>query len=135
MSSTKEKTLFEENNMGAGNLLSTRKKAFDLRKKAVDTTYTVRVGATGYNFLSDRVITITNPTAGFTITVPPGSYFGQELLISLLSNDSTVTVIVSKEIPTGVSGTVSLLDVGDFVSMEYVNDTAGWILLDYIAGG
>ncbi len=114
--------------MGAANLLSTRKKAFDLREKAVDTTYTVRVGATGDNFISDRVITITNPVANFTITLPNGSYFGQEVLISLLSNDSAVTVTVYKETP---DASVAMTDVGDYASFEYVNDTVGWILLHY----
>ncbi len=114
--------------MGGANLLSTRKKAFDLREKAVDATYTVRVGATSNNFLTDRVITITNPVANFTITVPDGSYFGQEILISLLANDNDVTVGVYKATP---DATVNLGDVGDYVSMEYVNDTVGWILLHY----
>lgn len=118
--------------MSIENLFSTRKKAFDLREKAVDTTYTVRVGATPYNFITDRVIIITDPVANFTITLPPGSYFGQEILISLLSNDNAVTVTVSKTLPTGAeSGTVGLTDVGDYASLEYVNDTTGWILLHY----
>jgi len=121
--------------MGAANLLSTRKKAFDLREKAVDATYTVRVGATGDNFLTDRVITITNPAASFTITLPTGSYFGQEVLISLLSNDEAVTVTVSKQAPAGETGTVGLTDVGDYASLEYVNDTTGWILLHYEVDG
>ena len=118
--------------MSAANLFSTRKKAFDLREKTVTATYTVRVGATPYNFIVDRVITITNPTANFTITLPAGSYFGQEILISLLENDNAATVTVSKKLPTGVeSGTVGLTDVGDYASLEYVNDTTGWILLHY----
>lgn len=117
--------------MSAGNLFSTRKDAFDLREKAINSTYTVRVGGDDDNFQVDRVIIITNPAANFTITLPAGAYFGQEVLISLLSNDNAVTVTVSKRIPTGVSGTVGLTDVGDYAALEYVNDTAGWILLHY----
>lgn len=117
--------------MSAGNLFQTRKKAFDLREKAVTTTYTVKVGGTADNFMEDRVITITNPAESFTITLPTGSYFGQEVLISLLENDNAVTVTVSKQTPAGVSGTVGLTDVGDYASLEYVNDTTGWVLLHY----
>lgn len=117
--------------MSIENLFSTRKKAFDLREKAVTATYTVRVGATPYNFITDRVITITNPAASFTVTLPTGSYFGQEILISLLSNDESVTVTVSKQNPDGETGTVELSEVGDYVSLEYVNDTTGWIILHY----
>ena len=114
--------------MSAANLFSTRKKAFDLREKVVNTTYAVRVGATPYNFIVDRVITVTNPAANFTITLPNGSYFGQEILIALLSNDEDVTVTVYKTTP---GASVALGDVGDYASFEYVNDIAGWILLHY----
>ena len=47
--------------MSAGNLFHKRKAAFDLREKAITTTYTVNVGGTADNFEEDRVITITNP--------------------------------------------------------------------------
>lgn len=119
--------------MSAGNLLSTRKKAFDLRTKAVTAAYTVRVGATGDNFLSDRVITITNPAESFAIALPAGSYFGQEILISLLANDNGKTVTVNKAVPVG--GSVGLSAAGDYASLEYVNDTAGWILLHHQIDG
>lgn len=117
--------------MSVGNMFHKRRAAFDLREKAITTTYTVNVGGTADNFEEDRVITITNPAADFTITLPTGSYFGQEVLISLLANDADKTVTVSKQIPTGESGTVALGDVGDYASLEYVNDTTGWILLHY----
>lgn len=114
--------------MSIENLFSTRKKAFDLREKAVTSTYTVRVGGTPYNFITDRVITITNPAANFTITLPNGSYFGQEILISLLSNDEDVTVTIYKATP---DASVTMNTAGDYASFEYVNDTTGWILLHY----
>ena len=115
--------------MSAGNLFSTRKDAFDLREKAVAAAYTVRVGGDDDNFQVDRVITITNPVADFAIALPAGVYFGQEVLISLLANTGGFTVTVNKAVPVG--GSVGLTDVGDYAALEYVNDTAGWILLHY----
>ncbi len=114
--------------MGASNLFKVRKDAFEIRTKDINTTYTVRVGGSADGHHVDRVITITNPAANFHLDVPAGSYFGQQLLISLLENDETSTVTVHKVVP---DATVGLTDVGDYVSMEYVNDTAGWILLSY----
>ena len=114
--------------MSSGNLFQTRKKAFDLREKAVSTTYTVRVGGSDDNFMEDRVITVTNPAAAFTITLPAGSYFGQEILVTVLENTGDHIVTVHKAVP---DADVSLQDAGDYASFEYVNDTAGWILLHY----
>ena len=114
--------------MGASNLFKVRKDAYELRETAVVDTYTVRVGGSNDGHHVDRVITITNPAASFHLDVPAGSYFGQQILIVLLENDEAVTVTVHKAVP---DATVGLTDVGDYVSMEYVNDTAGWILLSY----
>ena len=114
--------------MAAGNLFITRKKAFVLRTKAVNATYTVRVGGSVYNHIKDRVITVTDPVAGFTITIPDGVYEGQQLLITFLSDANNVTVIAYKSTP---GAGVNLTTAGDFVSLEWVNDDAGWILLAY----
>jgi len=112
--------------MGASNLFKVRKDAYELRKTAVSATYTVRVGSSDDGHHIDRVITITNPTADFTITAPAGAYFGQQLLITLLENDNGVTVTGYKAVP---DSSLEMTDVGDYVSLEYVNDTAGWIIL------
>ena len=62
-------------------------------------------------------------------------YFGQEVPITLLENDEAVTVTVSKQAPAGETGTVAMTDVGDYASLEYVNDTTGWILLHHQVDG
>ena len=112
--------------MSASNYFKKREEAFELRTKDVTAAYTVRVGGSTDNHIADRVITITNPTANFNINVPDGSYEGQELLISLLSNDSAVTVGVVKTTPAGTTG---LTDVGDYLSLEWANSEAGWAAL------
>jgi len=112
--------------MGASNLFKIRKDAFVLRTKDINAAYTVRVGGSDDGHHVDRVITITNPAASFHLDIPAGSYFGQELLVTLLENDEAATVTVHKAVP---DATLGLTDVGDYASLEYVNDTAGWILL------
>ena len=113
--------------MGASNLFKVRKDAYDLRQTAVTTTYTVRVGDSDDGHHVDRVITLTDPTANFTITVPDGAYEGQQLLISFLSNASAVTVTVTAS--TGSAGDSTIDTAGDYMSLEWVNSVAGWIVL------
>ena len=112
--------------MSASNLFLTRKKAFTLRTKDVTATYTVKVGGSSDNHIKDRVITITNPAEAFSISLPNGKYEGQQVLISLLENDESVTVSVVKTTPDATAG---LTDVGDYLSLEWVNSTVGWITL------
>ena len=113
--------------MGASNLFKVRKDAYELRETTVVDTYTVRVGGSNDGHHVDRVITITDPAAAFTITVPDGEYPGQQLLISFLSNASAVTVTVTAS--TGSAGDSTIDTAGDYMSMEWVNATAGWIIL------
>lgn len=115
--------------MSAGNQFVTRKKAFDLREKVVNATYTVNVGGTSDNFQEDRVINIVDPTADFTITVPVGAYEGQQLLITLTAH-ATATVTVTIDLATGTD--VALGDLGDYTSLEWVNSTTGWIPLSAV---
>lgn len=113
--------------MGAGNLFATRQKAVTLRTKAISAAYTVRVGGSAYNHIKDRVITITDPTAGFRVTIPDGVYSGQQLLITLISNASSVAIDAYKVTP---AAGLNLETAGDFASLEWINSVAGWIVLD-----
>jgi len=111
--------------MSAFNWFSTRKKAFDTREKDVNAAYTVRVGGTSDNFIIDRVVTVTDPSDNFTITVPDGKYRGQRLLVSLASNASNKRATVST---TG--GNYKLQYNGMYVSLEWVEaGTGGWVSL------
>ena len=112
--------------MSANNLFGTRKRAFELRTKAVASTYTVKVGGTSDKFEKDRVITVTDPEESFTITIPDGVYEGQQILITFLSDASDVTVTAYKSTP---GAGIALTAAGDFASLEWVNSTAGWIVL------
>lgn len=114
--------------MSASNYFKMRKEAFELRTKDVIATYTVRVGGSTDNHIADRVITVTDPTAGFTITIPDGAYEGQELLITFLSDANGVTVVAYKSTP---GAGINLTAAGDFASLEWVNSEAGWVVLAY----
>ena len=114
--------------MSSSNLFLTRKKAFTLRTKAVNVAYTVKVGGSAYNHIKDRVITVTDPVENFRITIPNGVYEGQQLLITFLSDANDKTVDAYKSTP---GAGVDLTAAGDFVSLEWVNGTVGWILLAY----
>jgi len=113
--------------MSATNWFETRKKAFKMREKDIDSTYTVRVGSVSDNFIMDRVVTITNPSAAFTITLPSGVYRGQRVLIVLKSNTGNKRATVT----TAAGSNYKLQYNGQYVSLEWVaagtND--GWIWL------
>lgn len=116
--------------MSSGNLFETRRKAFDLRTKDINATYTTRAGGSGDNFIEDRVITITDPAASFTLSVADGTYDGQELLIFLSSNASAVTVTLQEEPGspaenTALAGTVE--DAGMYWMLMWANAITGWV--------
>jgi len=108
--------------MSVTNYFETRRKAYDFRTKAVTADYTTRAGGTSDDFVEDRVITVSDAPENFTITVSDGVYEGQRLLITILSNDNSITVTVT----TDTGDDCTLDTAGDYVSLEWVNDTAGW---------
>lgn len=120
--------------MSAGNWFATRKRAHDLRTKSITTsstvtTYTARVGGSAYNFIEDRVINVTTTSGNsLTITVPNGVYAGQRLLINFVTEGSAETITVT----TTTGSDYSLTAAGDYVSLEWVNATSGWIYLSEV---
>ena len=114
--------------MSANNLFETRRKGFVIRTVAVTADYTVRVGSSANNFIVDRVLNVTT-TAGtnIAITLGNGLYEGQRLLINMVVEGSAETVTVTAS--TGSGGDSVLDTAGDFMSLEWVNSTVGWIVL------
>lgn len=116
--------------MASGNWFETRRKAYDLREKAITAAYTTRAGGSGDTFIEDRVITITDPAASFTVSVSDGTYEGQELLIAFLSDASGVTITLaaiatSSATNTDLAGTVTT--AGQYWMLMWVNSTVGWV--------
>ena len=116
--------------MSSGNWFETRRSAFNLRTKDINATYTTREGGASDNFIEDRVVTITDPAASFTLYVADGVYEGQELLIAFLSDASGVTVTLDEEsgsaaTNTDLAGTVTT--AGQYWMLMWVNATVGWV--------
>jgi len=70
--------------MSKGNFEQERKANFELKKRVVTGTATVRTGRSDDNNVIDVAIDIADPADDFTLTVPDGTYMGQELLIVIL---------------------------------------------------
>lgn len=114
--------------MSAGNWFNTEGKAFNLRTvnwTADEASYTARTGRAADNFLIDRVIRVTTTESGNdkTITVPDGTYYGQELLVILevLGDDETVDVSTT----TGDDAT-QMTGAGGYSTLEWHGSTLGW---------
>lgn len=119
--------------MSAGNWFETRRKAHDLRTKELTTsstltTYTVRTGGSTYEFIEDRVIEVTTTDGNdITITVPDGSYPGQRLLIVFIAEGNAETVTVAAS--TGSGGDSTMTSVGEYMSLEWIDGTTGWVAI------
>jgi len=107
--------------MAVTNLFETRRQAFNLRTVTLNAaTYTVKTGRSEDGRIMDRVIDAAQcPTV---ITVPNGVYEGQRLLIKC--SDTDLTGIVDVNTTTGDD--VDLNATDEYVSLEWVNATAGW---------
>lgn len=116
--------------MSAGNWFETRRKAYDQREKAVTAAYTTRAGGSGDTFIEDRVVSVSDPTAIFTITVSDGTYEGQELLIVYLSNANTITVTIAADAASSATNTdvaATMATAGQYLGLLWVNATVGWV--------
>lgn len=116
----------------AGNFFNTERMAYDLRTKQLTTaagniTYTAKTGRVEDNFVVDRVIRVTTtPTYNMTITVPDGSYYGQELLVIFEVEASAETVDVTTT--TGDDAT-QMTAAGGYSLFVWMGSTLGWAVV------
>ena len=119
--------------MSAFNFLDTERKAFDLYTKHFTTasgkiTYTAKTGRAADNFMFDRVIRVTTTaTYSLTITVPAGSYYGQQLMVLFETEASSETVDVTTT--TGDDATQMTAAGGYWIGI-WCGSTLGWATLD-----
>ncbi len=107
--------------MSVINLFETRRKGFVLRNTTVSgIAYTAKVGRPADGYIQDRVIDVDLSPA--TIAIPNGVYEGQRILIHY--SDTALTGAATITAATGDSASLNELD--EFVSLEWVNSTAGW---------
>jgi polygalacturonase len=111
--------------MSAFNWFETEKRAFDLRTKTVDDDYTVKIGSVSNNFVFDRVIVVSDPAANCTITVPDGIYVGQQLIITLESNDNSKTVTIDGN----AAQDSTMATAGMYQISLWTGATTGWVVL------
>jgi hypothetical protein len=111
--------------MSAGNFLNTEKRAYDQYTKIVAAAYTVKTGRVTDNFVFDRVVDVVDPAANFTITLPDGSYPGQNLIIRLSSNSDSKTVTVAAA--TGSGGDSTMATAGMYMLLAWIDSTTGWV--------
>ena len=81
--------------MSTGNFQFQRIQALKQNKKVATSTYTVKTGRSSDGFVVDNPVDIADATAAFTLTVPDGEVMGQELLIVMSSNASSVECTVN----------------------------------------
>lgn len=110
--------------MSVTNLFETRRKGFILRNVTVSgIAYDAKVGRPEDGYIYDRVIDVDLSPA--TVAIPNGVYEGQRILIRYSDADTTGAATIN-----AVKGDdVSLNELDEFVSLEWVNDTAGWQIL------
>jgi hypothetical protein len=106
-----------------------KRQAHDARTKALTTsdgniTYTAKTGRAADNFEVDRVIRVTTTaTYSMTITLPDGSYYGQEVLVIFEVEASNETVDVSTT--TGDDAT-QMTAAGGYSILQWHGSTLGW---------
>jgi hypothetical protein len=78
-----------------GNTQYNTLRAFDLNKKTVTATCTLKVGADSDFFQIDNPVIVVDPAATTTITVPDGLFAGQEVFIANKSNSESSAITIS----------------------------------------
>lgn len=107
--------------MSVINLFETRRKGFVLRNTTVSgITYTAKVGRPADGYIYDRVIDVDLSPA--VINIPNGVYEGQRILIRY--SDTSLTGAAT--INAAIGDDVSLNELDEFVSLEWINATSGW---------
>jgi len=122
--------------MAAHNFFETQRKAVALRTvslttSSTNTTYTAKTGRVADNFVADAVINVTTTSGNsMTITVPDGTYAGQTLLVSFVTEANEETVDVTTT--TGDDAT-QMTDDGGFWFGIWTDSVNGWQTTHYSA--
>ncbi len=107
--------------MSRGNLEHEIKAIFELKKRVVAATATIRTGRAADTNVIDMVIDIADPAADFTLTLPDGTYMGHEILIVMSSNTSskTCTLAIDNHANSGSSPTASFDAADEYLKLIY----------------
>jgi len=116
--------------MSSGNFQTERKRNFELQKKRVNASYTIKTGTATYHGVIDNPVAIYNPSDDIAITLPDGAYIGQEVLIVVEANTSTKDAVLTVSSSANASeDVITLEDAGEYVKLLW-NGT-DWDVIAY----
>lgn len=81
--------------MSSGNWQTERKRNYELKKKLVTTSETVKTGLPSQNYIYENPVYVNDPAAALTITVGDGEYIGQTIYITNKSNSGSYAITIS----------------------------------------
>jgi hypothetical protein len=99
--------------MSGANFAYDRKSAAELGEVAVIGTYTVRTGRTADGLVIDGPINVTDPAADFVLTVPSGTFIGQQVLIVMSANTNSKTATITVTNHANADAGTAALDAVD----------------------
>jgi hypothetical protein len=104
--------------MSSGNWELEKKRNYELKKKRVSAAYTIKTGLSSHNGILDNPVCVYNPADDIAITLPDGSYIGQEVLVVVEANtsdkDATLTVTTSANASEDV---ITLEAAGEYIKL------------------
>lgn len=104
--------------MSSGNWELEKKRNYELKKKRVSAAYTIKTGLSSHSGIIDNPVCVYNPADDIAITLPSGSYIGQEVLVVVEANtsdkDATLTVTTSANASEDV---ITLEAAGEYVKL------------------
>lgn len=116
--------------MSSSNFQFERKRNYELQKKRVDGDHTIRTGRGTDSLLIDNPVCIYDPEDDIAITLPDGSYIGQEVMVVVESNDDTKDAVLTVSSSSAAGeDVITLEDVGEYVKLIW-NGT-DWDILQY----
>lgn len=116
--------------MSSSNFQFERKRNYELQKKRVDGDHTIRTGRGTDSLLIDNPVCVYDPEDDIAITLPDGSYIGQEVMVVVESNDDTKDAVLTVTTCSSSSEDVCTLeDAGEFV--EYLWTGTAWDRISY----
>jgi len=116
--------------MSSGNWDKERKRNFELQKRRVSADYTIKTGRSADSGILDNPVAIYDPADDIAITLPDGSYIGQEVMVVVESNDDTKDAVLTVSSSSSASeDVITLEDAGEYVKLIW-NGT-DWDILQY----
>ena len=117
--------------MSSGNFDQERKRNFQLRAKRVDADYTIKTGRSDDIGVLDNPVCVYNPADDIAITLPDGSYIGQEVMVAVEANTSSKDAVLTVSTPASASeDVITLEDAGEYIKLIWTG--THWDVMVYV---